>query len=60
MTKTTIKRKEVSNGNMIAGNEKKYSVVILDGQLKEWVGIGWIDIGKATAADVEKYPTVIE
>ena len=43
---------------MAAGNEKKYSIVIIDGVKKEWVGIGWIDIGKPTVKDKITYPTV--
>jgi hypothetical protein len=53
-----IPRREVSNRRMIEGNENKYSIVILEGELKEWVGIGWIDIGPATNEDRKKYPTV--
>ncbi len=47
---------------MVAGQEKKYSKIIdTDGKLKEWVGIGWVDIkeaDKVTAADRKKYPAV--
>lgn len=53
-----IKRSELSNLRMVAGNEKKYSIVIIDGILKEWVGIGWVDEGRATKSDKIKYPTV--
>ena len=55
-----ICRSDVSTLRMVAGNEKKYSVIILDGSLKEWVGIGWIDIGKASPEDSKKYPTVVD
>jgi len=55
----TIARSKLSNHRMIAGNEKKYSVVIVDGILKEWVGIGWIELRQATKKDKEKYPTVL-
>ena len=41
---------------MVNGNEKKYKIVIDNGIVKEWVGIGWIKIRKATKAD--KYPIV--
>ena len=41
---------------MVNGNEKKYKIVIDNGIVKEWVGIGWIEIRKATKAD--KYPIV--
>ena len=55
---TTVKRSALSNFKMAAGNEKRISKVILDGMLKEWVGIGWVDLRRATAADLKKYPTV--
>lgn len=45
---------------MAAGNERKYNKVILDGNVQEWVGIGWIDLYKATEKDRQKYPTVID
>ena len=43
---------------MTAGNEKKYDAVIDNGTLKEWVGIGWVDVREATQKDYEKFPTV--
>ena len=51
-----IKRSEVSNTKMIAGNEKKYTKVIDDGVVKEWVGIGWIALDETP--DPKKYPTL--
>jgi hypothetical protein len=56
----TVKRKQLSNIKMASGNEKKYSKVILDGQVKEWMGIGWITLGKAEKCDQKKYPVVID
>ena len=56
----TVRRSEISNIRMAAGNEKKYSMVILNGGLKEWVGIGWIPIRSATDDDRKKWPTVAE
>lgn len=49
---------KLSTLSMVAGNEKRVRFVIDGGMLKEWVGIGWIDIRKATAADRKKYPEV--
>lgn len=43
---------------MTTGGEKKYAIVIDCGTMKEWVGIGWIDIGKAEPADYAEYPEV--
>ncbi len=31
--------------------------IIVDGQVKEWVGIGWLDIDDKPSA---KYPTVVD
>ena len=56
----TVKRSKLSNLRMTAGQEKKYSVVVVDGRVKEWVGIGWIDLREATAEDREKYPVAVE
>lgn len=57
---SNIKRREVSNSSMVAGNEIKYRNVILDGSLKEWIGFGWITLREATDEDKEMYPTVEE
>lgn len=45
---------------MVAGNEDVYNRVVDNGVLKEWVAIGWIDIGTATEEDKATYPTVQE
>jgi hypothetical protein len=55
----TIPFKEVINIAMVSRNEGKIKNVIHEGILKEWVGIGWIDLRKATKADKDKYPTVV-
>ena len=55
-----VPRRELSSYRMVAGNEKLYSTVIDDGRLKDWVGIGWIDIGMATEEHKAQFPTVIE
>ena len=56
MKNKTVKRSELSNMKMVAGNEKKFDAVIVDGHLKEWVGIGWIDCGEATPDHYKKFP----
>jgi hypothetical protein len=53
----TVKRSELSNMKMVAGNENKYDAVIVDGVVKEWVGFGWIDTD--TKPDPKKFPTAI-
>jgi len=53
-----VKAKELSNLKMVSGNEKKFTKVIDEGTLKEWVAIGWIPVGKATKEDYLKYPEI--
>lgn len=53
-----VKRSELSILRMVAGNEGLYTKVIDGGRLKEWIGIGWIDIGMATEEHRTLYPTV--
>ena len=56
----TVKASELSNLRMATGGEKKYSRVIVNGVLQEWVGIGWIEIRKAKTRDLATYPTVVD
>lgn len=37
----------VTNIAMVAGNEKLFQKIIDGDEVKEWVGIGWISLGKA-------------
>lgn len=53
-----IKRSELSNLRMVAGNENKYDKVIIDGVVKQWVGIGWVDEGKPTPKQLKTLPIV--
>lgn len=53
-----ISIEKLSKMSMVAGGEKKVSIVIDNGIVKQWVGIGWIDLRTATAADKKKYHTV--
>lgn len=55
-----VRRGQLSNIRMAAGNEKRYSMVIVDGILKGWFGIGWIGDDAATIEDKEKYLTAID
>lgn len=54
-----VKRSELTNLRMVAGNERKYDKVIIDGRVKEWVGIGWIDLGMSSDADRLPLPEVV-
>lgn len=53
-------RSELTNLRMVAGNEKKYKRIVLDGSLKEWVSIGWVRIRTASERDKKVYPTVVD
>jgi len=56
----TVKRSQLTNCAMISGGEKKISRVILDGTVRNWVGIGWVDEGKPTTQQQKELPTVID
>lgn len=56
----TVKVAALSSLRMVAGNEQTYTIVIHNGELKEWVGIGWVSRGKATTEDYHTYPVVID
>lgn len=53
-----VHRDQLAPWRMIAGNEDIYHTVVDDDRLKEWVAIGWIDIGPATTEHRVLYPTV--
>ena len=53
-----IKARQLSNLMMVGGNEKKYRFIIDRGILKEWVGIGWLDIRETNEEDYQQYPEV--
>ena len=54
-----VSAKMLSKLAMIQGNEKKYSIVIDEDILKQWIGFGWIELREATTEDLKKYPIVI-
>jgi hypothetical protein len=55
----TVTRDQLSNLRMAAGGEKRYSVVIDGSRVKEWVGVGWVDLRKATTEDRRLFPVVM-
>ena len=56
----TVMRSELTNIKMVAGNEKNYSTVIIDGIVKDWVGFGWVGDTEATDEDRAKFPQMVE
>lgn len=55
----TVTAAECTNNAMVSGNEKHISIIIKDNIVKEWVGIGWIELRDATEADKQKYPILL-
>ena len=55
---TEVHARELSKRAMAAGNEVKYAIVIDEGTVKEWVGIGWVELREALPDDIGKYPVV--
>lgn len=56
----TVKRIYLSTLAMSSGKEKKISQVIIDGNVMTWVGIGWVNEGKATKAQLRTLPRVVD
>jgi|GEM_PF-6549890 len=50
---------KLSRLRMVAGIEKRYSKVVHRNIIKEWVGIGWIELAYATNADYFIHPVVV-
>ena len=55
---TPVSRNDLTTWKMVTGNEDTYSTVIDGDRLREWVGIGWIDVGMATDEHRAIYPTI--
>ena len=51
-----VARKDLTNIAMVCGKEKEISQVIDNGVVKEWVGIGWIELRAATEEDYKTIP----
>lgn len=54
--KPTVRRGELSNIRMVAGNENRFLTVIVDNIVRRWVAIGWTSHEKATDKDRKLYP----
>lgn len=48
MTRTKLKRKDVTTIAMVEGGETHISKVVIGKKVMEWVGIGWIDVTDST------------
>lgn len=55
----TYERYRCHPGRMGCGGKGKPTIVIDGKRLMEYVGIGWIEIRKATKEDQKKYPKLI-
>ena len=56
----TVPISELSSIKMTGKNGNKYSKVIHNDEVKQWVGIGWVTEETATKQDYKKYPVVVE
>lgn len=55
-----IRREHLTMIAMVNGNEEHISIVVLGGRVREWVGIGWIDVTNMVApADLSNLPRVV-
>lgn len=57
--RTEVEARELSLLAMVGGKEGKYRIVVDKGVVKQWVGIGWIELRKATETDLDTYPVVV-
>ena len=55
-----VRRGQLSNLRMAAGGENRINKVIVDGVLKEWVGIGWTGDEPPTPEERRRYPLCID
>jgi hypothetical protein len=57
--KETVERSQLSNLKMVSGGEKRYSKIVCDGHVQQWVGIGWVNEGPATLTDYASLPVAV-
>ena len=58
--KLTYPRRKTHLIHMSNGGKDKPRIVIDGDRVMQYVGIGWVDEGEATADDRKKYPTLID
>ncbi len=59
-TQRMIAREECTNLKMVAGNEQRFTRVIIEHDVQHWVGMGWIVERPATEEDYRQYAVVID
>lgn len=57
---STVPRTACTNTAMAAGNEGKVLRIIDAGDVKCWVGIGWVTEGRAEPEDYRRYPVLAQ
>lgn len=60
LASSTIPRKDLSTLKMVAGGEARLTKVIVDGEVMNWVGFGWVPEGAAETLDYKRYPLAVE
>ena len=56
----TVALSELSGAAMAAGNDQRYSRVIMRGVVIKWIQFAWINEGAPTVAQERSLPKVIE
>jgi len=54
----TVRARDCSTIAMVAGNEKKFSKIVHENQVKQWVGFGWVSEGPPQSPRDDKLPRV--
>ena len=60
MSREQVTREELTKLRMVAGNEKRYSYIVDGDRVLQWVGIGWVEVRRPTAEDLESLPVVVD
>lgn len=55
----TVHARECSVLAMVAGNEARFTKVVDEGVVKQWVGFGWVSEGPEEYPRDEKLPRVV-
>lgn len=55
----TVPVSKLSSFAMVSGDEKRITKVIHNGKVKEWVGIGWVEVRTPTERDRKTIPQAV-